>query len=118
MPKPGRFGTIALLLCAGVLSTSSMADDKYKAATDGKVTIACTCVAGGTACQSKLFDSLSGSERFQWNQTGYTKKGAVYNLDEACYRKRDVKGAGDSLCCEVPGDEQLTIKNLFRGSVK
>ena len=93
------------------------ADDKYIATTDGKVTISCLCIAATSLCQSKLFDSLAGKERFDWAQEGFTKKGQRYNLNEACYRKRNVDGRGEGLCCEVPGDEKQTIKRMFRGTV-
>jgi len=94
------------------------ADGSFTAPADAKILVQCECVAATTGCQSKVFDSLSGKQRVAWTQEAQAKKGVVYNLNQLCYRKRDVKGAGDELCCEVPGDETATTKNLFRGTVR
>ena len=39
------------------------------------------------------------------------------DLNELCYRKRDVDKLGDGLCCEAAGDESHTIEKTFRGRV-
>ncbi|HQU81110.1 MAG TPA: hypothetical protein PLU47_16780 [Azonexus sp.] len=91
------------------------ADDQYVAKQDGPINVHCRCAVANPGCQSKVFDAIAGQERFEWTSPASTKKGTKYNLDHFCYRKRDVSGAGDGLCCEIPGNEKKSVQNLFRG---
>lgn len=108
---------IYILLSLTLSSPLSIAEENFLPPKDGKIEVACRCVAKSTPlCQLKLFDAIAGQERYEWTQENYVKKGKATNLDEACYRKRDVEKRGDGMCCEVPGDESKTIKNMFRGA--
>lgn len=114
-----RVGQSCVLIAAALVALPlATAEDKYVATKDGPISVQCRCVVANPGCQSKLFDAITGQERFEWTSPASTKKGKEYNLDQFCYRKRDVSGQGDGLCCEVPGNEEKSIQNLFRGDPK
>ena len=97
--------------------TVAFAEDKYVAATDGVAKVNCICVVAISGCQSKLVDALGGKERHTWTQDAFVKGGATHNLDQLCFRKRDVAGAGAGLCCEIPNNEPESTKSMFRGAI-
>ena len=96
----------------------ALAETEYEAKANEQIMIGCTCVlATSGLCDRAVWDDLAGSQRHSWNQPASVLAGKHYNLDELCYRKRDMDMHGGGLCCETVGDEAGTIKRLFRGSV-
>ena len=92
------------------------ADTGYMPTIDGDVSLNCACVVGYAGCEKKFWDTIQGSERHSWSYSIHVQAGHTYNLDELCYRKRDVDKMGDGLCCTT-SDEKTSIENLFRGTV-
>jgi len=95
----------------GTVSGETIISDK-----DEKISVKCECVVDFAFCESKVFDAIAGQQRQLWYQDNYLKKGVAADLNDACYRKRDVSNHGDGLCCSFAGDERKTIDNLFRGT--
>jgi hypothetical protein len=93
------------------------ADDAYVAEKDGTIQIGCACVVGFAGCELKLFDELRDKPRQTWTQPANVKAGTKYNLDQLCYRKRDVDEGGEGLCCTAANEED-SIKRLFRGTAR
>jgi hypothetical protein len=85
---------------------------------DETISTFCECLTAFSGCESKLLASAAGYPLYSWYQTNYLKKGVQIDLNAACYRKRDVEGMGDGLCCTFPNNEAKTISNLFRGTRK
>jgi len=88
--------------------------DNYTPDTDNHKTFECKCVIDSTGCQSKFITELSKNSIHTWYQSGYFKKGETTNLNELCYRNRDVFGGG--LCC-TNDKEYNSITELFNGSI-
>lgn len=107
---------LCLLTCWTLFAAHIViANPSYVSPTDVDLQIGCTCVVGFSGCQSKVFDAVMGSQRLTWTQTVHVLASKPANLDAACFRKRDVQGMGDGNCCTVPGDDDKSIANLFRG---
>ena len=107
------FISVCALIALGVVAR---ADTAYVATRDGDVSIQCMCIARSAGCDRRFFDAASGGNRVSWSQPAHLLGGHSYNLDELCYRKRDVDGGGAGLCCET-SDEKSAIEHLFRGKV-
>jgi hypothetical protein len=99
-----------------LVSPSSASAEQVTFQKDGKANVQCQCVLATTGCQSKLFSSLAGKEIHSWHQEINVKKNMRLNLNEVCYRKRNVDKLGDGLCCTTQ-DETKNIDKLFRGTV-
>jgi hypothetical protein len=97
------------------VSISVSADTAYVATSDGDVRLKCICVLAKPGCESKFFDAIQGSERISWIYTIHVRAAHSYNLNELCYRKRDVDSMGSGLCCSS-NDEAASIERLFRGT--
>lgn len=82
---------------------------------DGKAVVDCICVIGGPGCNSKLLDAVSDEQRHKWTQDIPTLSGMKLDLNEVCWRKRDVDPQRE--CC-VTNDDADTIKRLFSGRIQ
>jgi hypothetical protein len=90
---------------AGEYSTSFTPDHT------GTWNIECMCISpdGGVDVCSRLktWDDAAGQPRHTWPQTvsrlGQANK--EIDLSSACYRKRDVDGMGEGLCCSTTESE-------------
>lgn len=83
---------------------------------DGRRNITCTCIAATSGCISRFFDAASGSQRREWVSTANARKGAKLDLTMYCYRKRDVAGEGDGLCCQ--GSNEPESLKMFHGALQ
>ncbi|SCY54353.1 hypothetical protein SAMN05216308_11648 [Nitrosospira sp. Nsp13] len=80
-----------------------------------EITIKCECLISDTACEFEVFANMHGKPLQTWYQEGTLTAGVSADLNAACYRKRDVSGMGEGLCCTT-SDVTKTISNLFRGT--
>jgi hypothetical protein len=89
----------------------------YKfASSDARVRCACLTVRGG--CDGKLQLPFAPDTVHQWWQAVQTEKGKAFDIATACWRKRDVPGYGDALCCSPgikPGGEPIPgeLRHLY-----
>lgn len=76
----------------------------------------CQCVAVQGLCSFKLFDDAAGQPRITWTQEFFPPGGQSTAHDRAlaCWRKRDVDGLGNGLCCSLNNDES-DADRYFRG---
>ncbi len=119
MGKIRSIPSIAIAIAMFALTTASAAiaaESAYIAGKTGNIVVGCACVLAVSGCQSNLIDSVAGKQRQTWTQDAAVLAGQSYDLNEACYRKRNISGFGGGLCCEIPGDEQETVRKLFRGT--
>lgn len=109
---------IFALISSGVLGLPNVARGEVitKPEKDEAITVKCECLAAFSLCELEVFASAAGKPKHSWTQTNYLKKGVKADLNAACYRKRDVAGQGDGLCCSFTGNQAKTISNLFRGT--
>jgi len=110
--------TAAILASTLGLSNISFADTAFVSDKDADLRVECTCIVDDALCQLKTADSILGNQRKTWTQLIHVRPNVPADLNAACYRKRDVTGFGDGLCCTMPNDEASTIKKLFRGEVQ
>ena len=80
----------------------------------------CQCVLATTSCNFKVFDEAAGKPRHEWYRDFTTNESKTYDnefLAKACWRKRDVDGQGDGLCCARNKDES-DASRYFKGALK
>lgn len=83
---------------------------------DGIRNVNCACIVATSGCRSRILDAVSGSQRHEWVSSAYARKGASLDLTLYCYRKRDVAGGGEGLCCQG-GNEAESLK-MFEGTLQ
>jgi hypothetical protein len=83
---------------------------------DGRRNITCACIAATSGCASRFFHAASGSQRREWVSTANARRGRKLDLTMYCYRKRDVAGEGDGLCC-LGSNESESLK-MFHGALQ
>mgnify|MGYP007050458733 CR=1 FL=1 len=79
----------------------------------------CVCVTGTSACPLKFFDELADKPRHEWNQDIFIASGRTLTqqeLNQACWRKRDVDDRGGGLCCSLDNNEK-DADRFFKGSL-
>jgi hypothetical protein len=67
----------------------------------GTYNVKCACVEGKTGCSKKFLWKASGEGLQTWYQDAELMASRAEDISAACYRKRDVDGLGDGLCCTV-----------------
>jgi hypothetical protein len=72
---------------------------KVKFARAGDAKLHCACVTTRSGCDTKLSQPLAAESVHQWWQTLQVEAGESIDVAAACWRKRDVPGHGDALCC-------------------
>ena len=72
---------------------------KVKFARAGEARLHCACVTTRSGCDTKLSQPLAVESVHQWRQTLQVEAGENVDVSAACWRKRDVPGHGDALCC-------------------
>lgn len=79
----------------------------------GEGRIHCYCIAGTSGCSREFFWRVAGLPTNDWWQDVNLVSGKAADLTAACFRKREVKGLGNGLCCSVdekdgkPDDEMM-----------
>ena len=76
----------------------------------------CQCILATSGCNFALFDEAAGKPRHTWYQD-FTPPGGQSTLHDralACWRKRDVQGSGDGLCCQLNNNES-DADRYFKG---
>lgn len=114
MPSPGRllFAVMVLLGTLPVSRASAKPAEKpaeksdkpalvYKVTftREGDAKVHCACVTTRGGCDVKLKLPLAEDGVHQWWQTVQADAGKPVDISAACWRKRDVPGHGDALCC-------------------
>ena len=72
---------------------------KVKFTRAGDAKLHCACVTTRSGCDTKLSQPLAAESVHQWRQTLQVEAGESVDVAAACWRKRDVPGHGDALCC-------------------
>ena len=101
-----------------IVSTNNISlAEKYTPHEDGQIQVNCECFAevGQGICVIKLIDEASGKPRHSWVMTQFVRANKEINLNESCYRKRDVETMGAGICCSYLNNEAKTIEELFIG---
>lgn len=114
MNNPKALWKLAGLLTVAI-PTLVLGDSAYVSPTDQDIGIDCVCLVGRSGCQSNILASQGGKDVKTWVTPAHLLAGHTYDLNQTCYRKRDVDGQGDGMCC-VADNESDSIKNLFRGT--
>jgi hypothetical protein len=104
--RRARLGLIALWIAVLPLSVAVGDSNLVKVNATGKARIACVCIVSTSGCALKRFDEIAGKPRKTWIQEAHVIQGHEYDASLLCYRKRDVQGHGEGLCCEVNRDER------------
>ncbi len=110
---------IGILFSLCVFFGSVAAADQHKITPETTETklLACKCVSVESGC-TKISDLSSGAVRIKWQQKIHLQAGKEVDLSEACWRKRDVDGMGNGLCCSVaPVDDAKTNLGFFWGEL-
>lgn len=84
--------------------------------TDGSRNVSCACIASTSGCTSAVLRAVSGSHRHEWVSTANARKGAKLDLTLYCYRKRDVVGEGQGLCCKAWNEAESL--GMFEGTLQ
>jgi hypothetical protein len=106
MRRLSRFTLLCTLTAPLLFGIASGDSNIVKASATGKALITCTCVLGTSGCAVKRFDELAGQPRKTWTQDAHVIQGKEYDASLLCFRKRDVTGLGDGVCCEINKDER------------
>lgn len=105
---------VYVMVLLALASTAQAAETIFDK--NGKANIQCQCVLATTGCQSKVLWNVAGKEVHTWHQEISVKQNMRLDLNDVCYRKRDVAKQGEGLCCST-NSESETIEKLFRGTV-
>ena len=91
----------------------TMANTEYIEA-PGQHNIECYCIKNTSACNFGIFNEAVGSPVHIWTRTiNVPHGGALVDLTEACYRRRNDSGGGAGMCCNIGTDE--SNKQFFKG---
>lgn len=77
----------------------------------------CQCVLATSLCNFARYDEAAGKPRQRWVQDVFDPPGRRLSTSELaanCWRKRDVKGGGEGLCCSKSNAED-DADLYFRG---
>lgn len=106
---PLVFGlALTLLIAAGLGSSAALAEEDlpmvpspYVSDFTGPAVMHCYCILATSGCKSNFFWKAAGSPVHNWWQDVHLIKDKETDLVSACFRKRDVEGLGNELCCPV-----------------
>lgn len=111
---PMRSMTSALLLNSVLVVPAPADPNEVTFDRSGELYVGCACVAATSGCKSRLLAALA-DQKVTWTQVGSAREGATIDLTEWCFRRRDVAGHGEGLCCSA-GDEYSANAPMFQGS--
>lgn len=114
--RPQTRAIRALLIVSVPLLPISVFAAEMTFDTDGSRNVSCACIVATSGCTSRFLDAVSGSQRHEWVSTAYARKGGRLDLTLYCYRKRDVVGEGQGLCCQASNEAESL--GMFEGTLQ
>jgi hypothetical protein len=111
-------GFCGLILAAGFLSVGLRVAgaEQVTFQKEGVAEIHCKCVIGAPGCELKVVADLAGAH--EWHDSLSVRRGTKMNLKRFCYQRKEVRGRGDGLCCEIFGRSEESAERFFAGAVR